>query len=244
MASIPVRLVSGLQASLNLKRAVETGTFEGDGTRELARIFPEVVTIELSEVNFQRASRHLRAHPNVEMVLGDSGVALGPLLQPQVPTLYFLDGHWSEGPAGKESQCPVLQELAALRGGHPDDCIIIDDAAFFLAAPPLPYNPSHWPRLMDVLDALRAQCPSHHVTLLDNQIIAVPVAAAAVVDAAGQRLAKRGAQLKLGRLRRRLLGDVLGPLSPTRRRLRHLRRLARDGADRWSPDRRSAAQLN
>jgi len=241
VGSIPVRLVAELQEALQLARAIETGTFEGDGTRELAQVFPQVVSIELAEENFSRASRRLRPYRNVDLVLGDSGQSLGPLLRPDVPTLYFLDGHWSEGPAGADSQCPVIHELAALRGGHPDDCVIIDDAQFFLAAPPPPYNPAQWPRLVEVLDALRAQYPSHHVTLLDDQIIAVPAAAAPIVDAAGLRAAQRGVQSKLGRLRRQLLGDHLGPLSPTRRVLRHMRRIARDCARRWRANPRNNA---
>ena len=230
MGSIPIRLVSELQPALQLRRAIETGTFEGDGARELAGIFPEVVTIELSEANHARAARRLRSFANVELVLGDSGEALGPLLRPDVPTLYFLDGHWSEGPAGQDNQCPLLDELASLRGGHPDDCVIIDDAQFFLAAPPPPYDAGQWPRLLEVLDALRAQYPAHHITLMEDQIVAVPAAAAPLVDAASQHAALHGARFKLGRLRRRLIGDALGPLSPTRRALRQLRRLARDAA--------------
>lgn len=230
MGSIPIQLAAELQVSLQLGRAIETGTFEGDGARELARVFPQVVTIELSEANHASAGRRLRSLPNVELILGDSSKELAPLLRPDVPTLYFLDGHWSEGPAGQDDQCPVLRELASLRGGHPNDCVIIDDAQFFLAAPPPPYDSAQWPRLLEVLDALRAQYPSHHVTLLGDQIIAVPEAAAAIVDAAGRHAAFGGARFKVGRLRRRLFGDALGPLSPTRRTLRQLRRVLRDAA--------------
>ena len=238
MGSIPVTLVSQLQEALQLTRAVETGTFEGDGARELARIFPEVVTIELSEYCYGRATRKLRGHDRIEVVLGDSRVALPPRVRPDAPTLYFLDGHWSEGPDGADSQCPVMEELAALRGGHPDDCVIIDDARFFLAAPPPPYDPRHWPRLLEVIDELRSIYPTHHVTLLDDQIIAVPASAAPIVDAVGQV----ASQSPLGRLRRQVLGDVLGPWSPTRRGLRHAQRLAREAARRWAarPSRQQA----
>lgn len=236
MGSLPVELVGGLQQALGLTRAIETGTFEGDGTRELSRLFPQVVSIELSEVNHARAQRRLRSLSNVDLVLGDSAEALPLLLSPEVSTLYFLDGHWSEGPAGADSQCPIMQELAALRGGHPDDCIIIDDVQFFLAAPPPPYNPAQWPRLVEVLDAVRAIHPDHHVTIFGDQIIAVPASAASVVDAVSMRAARS----RLGGLRRQLLGDRLGPLSPTRRALRSTRRVARDGARRWTA-RRSAS---
>jgi len=224
VGSVPVELCEKLQEELALTRAVETGTFEGDGARTLSRLFPQVVSVELSDTNFERARRTLRRFRNIELILGDSRQALPTLPSPDVPTLYFLDGHWSEGPAGQDAQCPVMDELAALRGGHPNDCVIIDDAQFFLAAPPPPYNPSHWPRLVELIDAIRAVYPSHHITLLHDQVIAVPVSAARVVDAIGMR----AAQSRLGAVRRKLIGDVLGPLSPTRRALRRGMRIARD----------------
>lgn len=234
MGSIPFDLVAALKQALGLARAIETGTFEGDGTRELSRLFPSVVTIELSDSNIALAKRRLRAHDNIEIVKGNSGHAMGPLLRPETPTLYFLDGHWSAGPGDPpDNQCPLMDELAAIQGGHADDCVIIDDARFFLAAPPPPYTPAQWPRLAEVFDALRVGHPSRHVTLLDDQIIAVPAAAASVVDTFGRPIAYRGEQPNLGVLRRKLVGDRMGPVSPTRRILRHLRRLARDGARRW-----------
>jgi hypothetical protein len=223
-------MVTQLREALHLRRAIETGTFEGDGARALARIFPRVVSIELSPYCYDRATQRLRGHDTIDVVLGDSRQALPPLVQPDVPTLYFLDGHWSEGPDGADAQCPVMDELAAMRGGHPDDCVIIDDARFFLAAPPPPYEPGQWPRLLEVLDGLRESYPTHHITLLDDQIIAVPASAAAIVDAVGQR----AAQSTIGTVRRRLLGDVLGPWSPTRRALRRGRRFAQEGVRRWA----------
>lgn len=233
MGTVPVELAEKLQNSLTLTRAVETGTFEGDGARALARLFPQVVSIELSDVNFTRARRSLSSIKSIELIHGDSRQALPALLRPDVPTLYFLDGHWSEGPAGEDSQCPVMDELAALRGGHPNDCVIIDDAQFFLAAPPPPYDPAHWPRLVDLIDALRIGYPSHHITLLNDQVVAVPAAAAPIVDLIGMR----AAQSRLGGVRRKLLGDTLGPLSPTRRGLRRGKRIALDTVRMWTTSR-------
>jgi hypothetical protein len=65
---------------------------------------------------------------------------------------------------------------------------LIDDARFFAAPPPPPHDPDAWPTLLEVLDAIRAARPDHHVTILDDQILAVPRAGKAVVDAHGQSL--------------------------------------------------------
>lgn len=195
MGSVPVSLAAELQHSLGLARAVETGTYLGDGARLLADIFPEVVTIELSDQLYEKARSSLRDRPGIETLHGDSRVLLAGLVDPDVATLFFLDGHWSGGQtAGQESECPVLEELAALRGGSPNDCLFIDDARLFTAAPAPPHDPSHWPTLVEVFDAVRAVWPEHHVTLLADQVIVVPPAARRTVDRFGQALMRPEAQ--------------------------------------------------
>ena len=125
-------LARELRALLGLSRACETGTFHGEGAEALSRVFPSVVTVELSEELHTRAKARLRAKPNISFVLGDSRHVLPRLVDPSVPTFWFLDGHWSDGPtAGGDAQCPVMAEIRALASGHPNDCIVIDDARLF-----------------------------------------------------------------------------------------------------------------
>jgi hypothetical protein len=195
VGSVPVSLAVELQRALGLRRAVETGTYLGDGARRLADIFPRVVTIELSDELYEKARSSLRDQPSIEALHGDSRVLLPGLVDPEVATLFFLDGHWSGGhTAGQASECPVLEELAMLRGGNPNDCLLIDDARLFTAAPPPPHDPTHWPTLVDVFDAVRAAWPEHHVTLLADQVIGVPPAARPAVDRFGQDLTRAEAE--------------------------------------------------
>jgi hypothetical protein len=190
-----VSLAAELQRSLGLSRAVETGTYLGDGARRLAEIFAKVVTIELSDELYEKARSSLGDQPAIEPLHGDSRELLAGLVDPAVATLFFLDGHWSGGfTAGEESECPVLDELAVLRGGNAHDCLFIDDARLFTAAPPPPHDPSHWPTLSEVFDAVRAVWPEHHVTMLADQVIAVPAAARPLVDRFGQGLVRTEAQ--------------------------------------------------
>src|SRR5207248_7183528 len=99
------------------------------------------------------------------------------------PTLYWLDGHWLGPPtAGQDAQCPVLDEIAQLDGGHLDDCILIDDARCFTAAPPPPFEPEQWPTVVEVIEALRAVRPTNHVTVIHDLIISVPGVTKPVVD--------------------------------------------------------------
>ncbi|TMK39895.1 MAG: class I SAM-dependent methyltransferase [Actinobacteria bacterium] len=210
-----------------MRRAVETGTFGGDGTRVLAAAFPTVLTIELSPELHERAKAKLADLDGVAVLCGNSTELLSKVVDAQVPTLYYLDGHWSgEGTAGAEQQCPVMDELELIAAGHPDDCVLIDDARLFCSAPPPPYDPRQWPTLVQVFDALRAARPGCHVTVLDDQVIATPRAAKPVVDRYGQELAARQEAeaiarqrppliyRALDRVRARLPGGLAGTSSP------------------------------
>src|SRR4051794_16170838 len=85
-----------LGGALGLQRAVETGTYRGDTAAELARVFPEVVTIELSpELSRDAAARLAPFAPRVRVLPGDSALLLHDVTAEKVPSFYFLDGHWS-----------------------------------------------------------------------------------------------------------------------------------------------------
>jgi hypothetical protein len=198
MGSVDIHLATDLRNRLGLRRAVETGTYRGLTARSLSPIFDEVVTIELMPELHQTAAEALKDRPNVRAIQGHSVEQLREVRDAHVPTLYFLDGHWSGGEtSGVDDECPVLRELDAIGPGNPADAFIVDDARLFTSAPPPPHRAEQWPTLMEVVDALRAQHPEHHITLLADQVIAVSPAARADVDAYGLRVNTRGT---LGRL--------------------------------------------
>jgi hypothetical protein len=189
VGTVDLALARRLRGELDLERAIETGTYLGGTARRLATIFPRVVTIERSADLHAQAAAGLQDLPLVEVLHGHSVDRLLELADPELPTLYFLDGHWSAGmTAGADDECPVLREVAAIGSGNPNDCLVIDDARLFAAPPPPPHDRDAWPTLLEVLDAIRAARPDHHVTILDDQILAVPRAGKTVVDAHGQSL--------------------------------------------------------
>lgn len=198
MPSISPELAAALRDALGLRRAIETGTYYGDGARRLAAIYPEVVTIELSTELHREAVQRLADLPHVSVRHGHSVEHLRTLAGERRPSLYFLDGHWSgPGTAGEQDQCPVMRELDAIAAGHPDDAIVIDDARHFAAPPPPICDAGQYPTLLALFDQLRAARPDAHVTLIDDQIIAVPARGKAAVDAHGQRLeTERAARLE------------------------------------------------
>jgi hypothetical protein len=200
MGRVPPDLAAELRDQLGLRRAIETGTYSGEGARLLAGIFDSAVTIELSRELWESARRSQADVPNLELRHGDSTTELPAVVDAALPTLYFLDGHWSGGPtAGDQRECPVLDELRAIGSGHPDDCVFVDDARLFAAPPPPPHDPSHWPTLIEIIDAIRAARPEHHVTMLADQVIGVPARAKPAVDRFGQRVAEPPTPSLVGR---------------------------------------------
>lgn len=196
--TVDLTLARRLQMELRLERAVETGTYLGDTTRALAGLFPSVATIERSADLHRETAIRLQDLANVQALQGHSVDRLPEVVDPDTPTLYFLDGHWSDGvTAGADDECPVLRELRVIGPGHPKDCLVIDDARFFTSLPPPPHDPAAWPTLLEVLDAIRADRPEHHVTLLGDQVLAVPQAGRSIVDAHGQSLLLRDAAPRL-----------------------------------------------
>lgn len=179
MGTIPAPLARSLRRRLGLRHAVETGTWVGGGALLLSDAFDDVTTIELSPEVAARA-REILAREPVTVVEGDSRVLLRPSTE---PTFYFLDAHWCGGnTGGVDAECPVLEELDAIAGGHADDVIVIDDAKLFVEPPEPPHRADDWPSVGMVEERLHLHWPAHRVILAHDQILAVPERAADLVE--------------------------------------------------------------
>jgi virginiamycin A acetyltransferase len=113
---------------------VETGTFLGDTTTACLDSFERLITIELDEQLFNNAVAKFSQHKKVSVYRGDSGHVLAEVL-PGIsePTLFWLDGHYSDGFTAKGSlNTPILNELKHVFA-HPikNHTILIDDARCF-----------------------------------------------------------------------------------------------------------------
>lgn len=138
--------------------AIETGTCRGHGAAALAKSFPRVITIELSEELHLRAKERLAPLGNVDCVRGSSAEILSellPSLPPAQTTFFFLDAHWSgdrtvrwreskwkgyghdtahlgapgAAPSAPE-QCPLAAELLAItKHCRGAALVLIDDVA-------------------------------------------------------------------------------------------------------------------
>ncbi|MDB5294151.1 MAG: hypothetical protein JWO31_134 [Phycisphaerales bacterium] len=81
-----------------------------------------------------------------------------------------------EGSGSAAGECPLLAELAAVNAAAADagHVVLIDDARLFLAPPPAPHDPTHWPDLRAVCDALGRHPSDRYVLVFRDVIVAVP----------------------------------------------------------------------
>jgi hypothetical protein len=171
-SGFPEELVVRLAGHYGIRRAVETGTYLGEGTRALARHFQSVETIELSRRLALRAKLVFALNRRVTVRYGSSADLLTPATE---PTLYWLDGHWSGGTtAGQSYECPVIAELAATSPGTARDCYLIDDARLFLNPPPPPHNPEQWPSFSEIKATVKDLRPLHRISIEDDVIVIEP----------------------------------------------------------------------
>jgi hypothetical protein len=116
---------------------IETGTYLGSMVEHIAVTGVECHTIEIDPGIYSRAKKILRRHRNIDLIRGDSGIALPALLEKlDRPATFWLDGHYSGGFTGKgASDTPVSAELDHILA-HPvkRHVILIDDARDFTGA--------------------------------------------------------------------------------------------------------------
>lgn len=210
--SVPPDLPAHLRDANNLQVAIETGTFQGRGAVALARVFPEVYTVELLPDVYEHAKRGHSDLTAVTFLQGSSPDVLNELAG-RIPgaALFWLDAHGGmiytpegsreadreqEGdPSGDASECPLLEEIAAVNRFPAAErcCVLIDDARAFLA-PLSNRRESDWPTLVEIIDALR-ELHDRYVTILGDVIISVPPDVKPVVDGWWRRIrAERSVQ--------------------------------------------------
>jgi threonine aldolase len=176
--SIDSKLVETLSHCLPLDVFVETGTFCGETLELINGYFKHNYSVELSEHYYTKALEKFSHHKNITLFKDDAATALKNLM-PQLTgraVFYWLDAHWcvADATAGETSQCPLLEELAAIKSLNDQSIIIIDDARLFLSAPQKPHEISNWPTFHDVLMALMALSDRHQISVINDCILFFP----------------------------------------------------------------------
>jgi hypothetical protein len=205
---IPREMALAIAQGLELADFVEGGTYRGETASWAAAHFARVISIEQSPDLHALAAAACRHLAHVDLRLGDTRTVLPAVVATLTrPALFWLDSHWSgPGTAGEEAECPLLDEIAAVRRSTLDHVILVDDARYFLTPPPPPHDWRAWPSLDEVLRALDA--PGRCWTfVLDDVLYALPPEARPLL---ASRLQERAA-LESAALAERLLAGKRHP---------------------------------
>lgn len=128
------RMLAAYLQKYGLQVFIETGTFKGDTLDEMSSRVKRAVSIELSEEFHARALKRFEGRKNIEVLKGDSGDVLPPLVATLTePALFWLDGHYSAGNTahGVEAS-PISRELdCILASPVPGHVVLIDDVDQF-----------------------------------------------------------------------------------------------------------------
>jgi hypothetical protein len=173
---VPRELVLWLRDVFKIDVFVETGTNRAETAVWASAHFAHVFTIEANEGLHQRAIETFGDRKNIQFLKGDSRVHIKSLLASLTePAIFWLDAHWcGEDTFGKTEECPVVGELELLNTSEVNHIVLIDDARLFLAPPPPPHEPNHWPDIATICGLLSTRATSRYVVVHDDVIIAVP----------------------------------------------------------------------
>lgn len=175
-------LVRDLQAALQLRHFVETGTYKGDGSAFAATLFETVDTIELRP-DFYEDARTRLSPLGVRQFRGDSRTVLPSVVNELAGSaLFWLDGHSGGGYFADHDDCPLIEELSAIAASPFEHAILVDDARAFVAPPPPPFNADKWPTLIEVMDAARQRF-AYECVIISDIIVFTPLRCRQVVTA-------------------------------------------------------------
>ncbi len=175
---IPRDLALKIRDACGIDVFVETGTSLGETTVWAAENFGQVVTVEIDPEMFARAGKRLAEYGNIDARLGDSRAILSEVLPGLngLGPLIWLDAH-ACGEEDKDS--PLLEEIELINRFCPDAAVLIDDARFVLA----PFAGRRLCTLDGLVRALDCARFHRYLAILDDVVIAVPVAVKDCVDA-------------------------------------------------------------
>ena len=148
---------------------IETGTYMGETTYNMSKLFNEVHTIEIKRDIYQNTKGRLQNKvSNVKFHLGDSSILLGILCNKiKRPSFFFLDGHWSAGITGKgKKDCPLMEELDSIMNKFTEKAIVvIDDCRLFGQGPNTTGEVCNWEDIhMDnILEITKSRCDKHYM---------------------------------------------------------------------------------
>lgn len=173
---IKVKTIKKYAELINAKTFIETGTFMGDTTNDMASHLNNVISIELDNDLYEKAVLRFKNKKNVQIIHGDSGIMLPKLLSENqnlpMPFIFWLDGHYSAGNTAKgELETPIIKELESIKlhiHTHKTyHSILIDDANCFTGE-------NDYPTLETMKQYCSQNFPSYSFSIEHNIIVLAP----------------------------------------------------------------------
>ena len=149
---------------------VETGTYLGDMVEAQENNFKRIISIELDQHLYERAKRKFRKKSNITIYRGDSSKVLPQILTTITEnTIFWLDGHYSEGFTAKgDKETPIYEELEAIfQDSTHDHILLIDDARLFTGE-------RDYPTIEELSDFIRGKNKDYIIEVKDDIVRAVP----------------------------------------------------------------------
>ncbi|MFA5714368.1 MAG: hypothetical protein WC998_01335 [Candidatus Paceibacterota bacterium] len=148
-----------LRDKYNLETFLETGTYRGESCLWAAEKFKSVISIEKDPRRYQKVMGATYKFENIKLHLGDSRDLLFTILRDvRKPALIYLDAHlfgYTKQGWINDDQCPLKDELLAIRQIQIGHVIIIDDAKWFIGTPEFDHDPKQFIRLDEIKTILR-----------------------------------------------------------------------------------------
>jgi hypothetical protein len=174
----PKKAIENIRQEFSITTFVETGTFYGSTAHWASEHFETVITIELDNNIYQEVINEYEDVENIRFVNGKSQEKLEEIIYdiPDLDIVFWLDAHYSgDATAGKDYECPLLEELQAIGSFKHHAFIFIDDARLFLSPPPRPHAPEDWPTIDQVMDVIGNELGNdYYIVVVEDVIIAVP----------------------------------------------------------------------
>lgn len=164
---IPEGLVRSLIAAHPLHTSfIETGTHAGWTIDTVKDKFKQILTVELSEHHFNTTRVRFQDCDHITFYKGSSRHKMHEMLSDLDgrKAIIWLDAHYSGGDTAQDTEgdCPVLDELKAIKeSGVKDHIILIDDAVDFTGGV--------YPTPEELMKAIRDINPDYKFELLKER---------------------------------------------------------------------------
>lgn len=165
-----------LRDKYNLETFLETGTYRGESCLWAAENFEHVISIEKDQGRYRKVMGMTYKLENVKLLLGDSREMLFTALRDvRTPALIYLDAHlfgFTKNGWSNNDQCPLKEELLAVRQIRIGHVVIIDDANWFIDKPEFDHDPKQFIRIDEINTILR----DHEVSKVEgwNSLLCLP----------------------------------------------------------------------